>query len=66
MTTVNRNINGTNIPSAATYSVDDTAEILGVCPMTVYRNIAKGDINASKVGRVYRITHKTLNDLIGL
>lgn len=58
------NIEGTTIPTAATYSIDDTAEILAVCPMTVYRQVSAGKIPASKIGRVYRVSHTTIQNLV--
>lgn len=60
----NQTIAGTSIPSAASYSIDDTAEILSVCPMTVYRQISAGKIPAGKVGRVYRVSHTTIQSLV--
>lgn len=43
------------------YTVAEAAEALRVVKMTVYRMIERGDLSATKVGKVYRI-HK--NDLM--
>jgi excisionase family DNA binding protein len=39
-----------------TYSVDETAELLGLSKETIYREIRKGALKAAKTGKTYRIS----------
>lgn len=42
------------------YNIKDVAEKLNVHWKTVYRWILNGNINAIKIGRVYKISHQEL------
>ena len=42
------------------YSINDVADLFGVCRMTVHRRIKDGDIRAIKFGKVVRIPAKSL------
>ncbi|PKL33089.1 MAG: hypothetical protein CVV45_09430 [Spirochaetae bacterium HGW-Spirochaetae-10] len=48
------------------YSIDEVAEILKLHPITVRRRIASGEIAAIRVGRQYRISQATLDQLCGM
>ena len=43
------------------YHVKDIAELLGVSPMTVYRQISNGRLRAFRIGRSYRISEPALS-----
>lgn len=45
------------------YSVDETAEILGIHPMTVRKWLTAGKIRGVKVGRLWRIPESSLQEL---
>ena len=45
------------------YAPDEVAQMLGVSKSTVYELINRGEIVAKKIGRVYRISPKSLSFL---
>ncbi len=46
-------------------SIPELAKILGVSRVTVYNRVKKGEIPATKVGRTYVITDKTIRNIVG-
>jgi excisionase family DNA binding protein len=46
-------------------SVPQLAKILGVSRVTVYKWVKAGVIPATKVGKTYVITDKTINEILG-
>ncbi len=48
-----------------TYTVKQVSEVLQVTPMTVYRLVSRGEIDAIRIGRSVRITQSELDRLIG-
>ena len=46
------------------YTIEEVAAILRVNPATVRQLIASGELNATKVGRQYRISEQQLQDYI--
>lgn len=46
------------------YTVAEAAEALRVVRMTVYRMIERGDLGATKVGKVYRIHKRDLTKVL--
>lgn len=49
---------------AEAYTIQEVAQILSVSVDTVRRLVKAGDINAARVGRVYRITRRDLNQFL--
>ena len=45
-------------------TIPELAKMLGVSRVTVYNWVKKGDILATKVGKTYIITDKTVNDIL--
>lgn len=45
------------------FPVDETAEILGIHPMTVRKWLTAGKIRGVKVGRLWRIPESSLQEL---
>ena len=43
----------------------EAADILKVCPTTVRRMMKRGDLEGFRVGKITRITRKSLEHLIG-
>lgn len=41
------------------------AELLGVSRIAVYRRVKKGEIPAMRIGRIYVITDRTVNEILG-
>lgn len=41
-----------------------TAKILGVCERTVWSLVKEGELEAIKIGRSVRITHKAIKDFL--
>ncbi|OQA93936.1 MAG: Helix-turn-helix domain protein [Microgenomates group bacterium ADurb.Bin219] len=48
------------------YTVEEVAQILKVNPMTVYRRVKEGKLKVYKVGRVFRIGEKSLQNYLAL
>ena len=46
------------------YTLREVAEILRLNPQTLYNNIRRGKLKASKVGREYRFTAEQVQDII--
>lgn len=46
-------------------TIDEAAKVMGVHPRTVLRMIDRGELEASKVGRVWRIAPTAINALTG-
>lgn len=51
-------------PSFKTYSLDETAAILGIAPRTMHDYIKTGRIKAQKIGGHWRISEKNLQNFI--
>ncbi len=47
-------------------SVDETADLLGVCRSTLYRAVKDGEIPVIKIGRRYLVPTAQLVQLLGL
>jgi excisionase family DNA binding protein len=45
-------------------TIPKLAEHLGVSRIAVYRRVKKGEIPASRIGRIYVITDKTVNRIL--
>ena len=48
------------------FTKQEAADILKVCPTTVRRMMKRGDLQGFRVGKITRITKKSLEQLIGL
>ena len=46
------------------YTLQEVANILGYSRQTLYNNISKGRLQASKFGKEYRITEDQLQNLL--
>lgn len=46
------------------YTLQEVADILRVTKQTLYNNIRKGNLQANKVGKEYRITEEQLQDIV--
>lgn len=46
------------------YTLQEVADILGYNRQTLYNNIRKGKLQATKYGKEYRITEAQLKDII--
>lgn len=46
------------------YTLQQVADILGYNRQTLYNNIRKGRLTATKVGKEYRITEEQLQDIL--
>lgn len=49
---------------ATLYTLQEVADILRVSRQTLYNNIRKGNLQATKVGKEYRITEEQLQDIV--
>ena len=46
-------------------TIPELAKMLGVSRIAIYNRVKKGEIPATKVGRTYVITDKTVADILG-
>lgn len=46
-------------------TIPKLAELLGVSRIAVYKKVKKGEISATKIGRVYVITDKNVQKILG-
>ena len=46
------------------YTLQEVADVLRVTKQTLYNNIRKGNLQANKVGKEYRITEEQLQDIV--
>lgn len=46
------------------YTVEEVAKLLKVNPMTIYRCIKKGKLNAYKIGKIFRIDKKDFSKFL--
>jgi excisionase family DNA binding protein len=46
-------------------TIPQLAELLGVSRIAVYNRVKKGEIPATKIGRTYVITDKTISSILG-
>ncbi len=46
------------------YTLQEVADILGYNRQTLYNNIRKGKLKATKCGKEYRITEEQLQDIL--
>lgn len=46
------------------YTLQEVADVLRVSRQTLYNNIKKGRLQATKVGKEYRITEERLQDIV--
>ena len=54
-----------DIEEMKTYTVKQVSEILQVTPMTVYRLVSRGELDAVRIGRNVRISQSELDRLMG-
>lgn len=47
-------------------TVEEAAEILGVCTKTIYKMIKKGDLKKQNVGRLFRIPKSYIIAYLGI
>ena len=48
------------------YSVKEYAKLANIHPLTVYKLVTKGDIEAIRIGRSIRIPHREIERLHGI
>ena len=46
-------------------TIPELAKLLGVSRIAIYNRVKKGQIPATKIGRTYVITDKTVTDILG-
>jgi len=46
-------------------TIPELAKLLGVSRITIYNRVKKGQIPATKIGRTYAITDKTIANILG-
>ena len=46
-------------------TIPELARLLGVSRIAIYNRVRKGQIPATKIGRTYVITDKTVSDILG-
>ena len=46
-------------------TIPELAQILGVSRISVYKRVKKGDIKAKKVGKVYLIPYRYVENILG-
>ncbi|MFC1541536.1 helix-turn-helix transcriptional regulator [Candidatus Latescibacterota bacterium] len=46
-------------------TIPELAKYLGVCRTTIFNRVKKGQIPANKIGRTYKITDKTISEILG-
>ena len=46
-------------------TIPELAKLLGVSRIAIYNRVKKGDIPATKIGRTYVITDRTVADVLG-
>lgn len=46
------------------YSVNELAEILGICESNAWKLVRKGDVESFKNGKSRRITHRAIEDYL--
>ena len=46
-------------------TIPELAKILGVSRIAIYNRVKKGQIPATKIGRIYVITDQTIADILG-
>jgi len=54
----------TPIEGLRTYTINEVASLLKVSPKSVRRLIQSGKLSAVRVGRVYRVPHKALEQFL--
>lgn len=53
-----------NTEQGKTYTLQEVADMLGYNRQTVYNNIRKGYIKATKYGKEYRMTEEQVQDIL--
>jgi excisionase family DNA binding protein len=46
-------------------TIPELAKLLGVSRIAIYKRVKKGEIPATKIGRMYVITDQTIADILG-
>jgi excisionase family DNA binding protein len=46
-------------------TIPELAKLLGVSRIAIYKRVKKGEIPATKIGRTYVITDRTIADILG-
>ena len=47
------------------YTVDEIADLLGVCSRTIYNAIRSGRLMAKRIGRLWRVKKKWVDEFLG-
>jgi excisionase family DNA binding protein len=53
------------MPAKKYITIPELANLLGVSRITVFKRVKKGDIPATRIGRTYVITDKTVRNILG-
>ena len=53
------------MPPKGFITIPELARLLGVSRITVYNRVKKGQIPATRVGRIYVITDRTTREILG-
>lgn len=53
------------VPDRLAHSPAETAELLGVSRMTVYRLMETGELRSQKIGRSRRILRSSIDEMLG-
>jgi excisionase family DNA binding protein len=58
-------LGGQDMTSSRYFTIPELARALGLSRGTVYNWVKRGDMPATKVGKTYVITDKTVNEILG-
>ena len=53
------------MPNKEYITIPELAKLLGVSRIAIYNRVKKGQIPATRVGRIYIITDRTIKDILG-
>jgi excisionase family DNA binding protein len=53
-----------NMPKKEYITIPQLAKLLGVSRIAIYKRVKKGEIPATKVGRMYVITDQMINEIL--
>jgi excisionase family DNA binding protein len=53
-----------NMPKQGYITIPQLAKLLGVSRIAIYKRVKKGEIPATKIGRMYVITDRTINEIL--
>ena len=52
------------MPKKGHITIPQLAKLLGVSRIAIYKRVKKGEIPATKIGRMYVITDQTINEIL--